>query len=104
MKTTLHNIAVLFVSGIVVLIGSHTASAQLAYLDGRVSFNPEGSLILPVKPTLCSNSDGVELVANVSDKDGRLNYLWAGPSNNGATTKSIKATVSGEYKVTVWEN
>lgn len=104
MKTSLHYMAKLFVAGIVILICVRPASAQLEYRDGRVSFNPESSLILPIKPTLCPDSDGVELVANVNDIDGRFSYLWSGPSNDGATTKSIIATVSGEYKVSIWEN
>lgn len=103
MKTALHNIGILFFVGVVSLIFEHNASAQLAYIDGRVTFDPESSLILPVKPTICPSSYGVELVANVSDLDGRFSYLWSGPSNDGAVTKSIVATVAGEYKVSVWE-
>ncbi len=104
MKTTLHYMVNLFFAGIVTLICVHTVSAQLEYREGRVFFSPESSLILPVKPTLCPNLDGVELVANVNDLDNHLSYLWTGPSNDGATTKSIIATVSGDYTVHIFDN
>jgi hypothetical protein len=102
MKTMLHlsRASALFI-GISLMVSNHV-NAQLAYHDGRVSFNPESALILPIKPTICPNSEGVELVANVTDVDNTYTYVWSGPSKNGARTKSIIATEPGEYSVSVW--
>lgn len=104
MKTPLHFISLAVLSGLFIFLNSFQSCAQLIYKEGRVSMNPESALILPVKPTLCPNSDGVELIANVEDIDNRYVYLWSGPSNNGAVTKSIVATVPGFYSVSVWDD
>lgn len=104
MKTPLHFISVTILSGLLIFCNAMQLNAQLIYKEGRVSMNPESALILPVKPTLCPNSDGVELIANVEDLDNRYVYLWSGPSNEGAKTKSILATEPGLYSVSVWDD
>jgi hypothetical protein len=102
MKTTLstQNFILLFV--LMLFQSLNTANSQLAYRDGKILHSPESALILPIRPTLCPGSDGVELIANVLDTDNSYVYLWTGPSNDGANTKTIVATKPGDYSVQVW--
>jgi len=104
MKTPLHLNSVIILSGFMIFCNSFQSGAQLIYEEGRVLINPESALILPVKPTLCPNSDGVELIANVQDLDNRFVYLWSGPSNEGVKSKIIFATEPGLYSVSVWDD
>ena len=54
--------------------------------------------ISPSQPVLCTVA-GATLTAAGSGGQSPYEYLWTGPSSNGATTSTITATVAGEYIV-----
>ncbi|MFM7668168.1 MAG: hypothetical protein ACKO7D_08265, partial [Bacteroidota bacterium] len=58
-----------------------------------------GATITPSNPVLCSSNPSI--TATPSGGQSPFTYLWAGPSNNGATTASITPTVAGTYTVTI---
>ena len=57
--------------------------------------------INPISPNLCIGSAGTTLTAVTSGGAAPYNYLWTGPSNNGATTSSILATAAGVYTLSI---
>jgi hypothetical protein len=102
MKTTLHLEKNVALSVLMLFVFFGSLQAQLAYKDGRISFNAESALILPIQPVLCLNSEGVELTANVVDINNEYTYIWSGPSCDGLIGKTIIATRPGEYTVSIW--
>lgn len=57
--------------------------------------------INPANPTICFGSPGTTLTAVPIGGTAPYNYLWTGPSSNGATTSSILASVPGVYTLSI---
>ena len=57
--------------------------------------------INPLNPSICFGSPGTTLTAVPIGGSAPYNYLWTGPSNNGATTSTILASVPGVYTLSI---
>jgi gliding motility-associated-like protein len=57
--------------------------------------------INPLNPSICFGSPGTTLTAVPIGGTAPFTYLWTGPSNNGATTSSILASVPGVYTLSI---
>ena len=57
--------------------------------------------INPLNPSICFGSLGTTLNAVPIGGAAPYNYLWTGPSNNGATTSTILASVPGVYNLSM---
>jgi hypothetical protein len=57
--------------------------------------------INPTNPAICFGSPGVTLTAIPIGGTAPYNYLWTGPSSNGATTSSITASAPGIYTLSI---
>lgn len=57
--------------------------------------------INPANPSICFGSPGTTLTAVPIGGTAPYNYLWTGPSSNGATTSSILASVPGVYTLSI---